>query len=90
MWGQGQVFNPGLSNLRFLPYVSVCTYIQDTETTTTWEGGVEEVVALATEGELAVVAEWDVTEMDHLAGARQTSENLLTVAQSFLFLSTEH
>ena len=68
----------------------MCTYIQDTETTTT-EGGVEEVVAIVTEGELAAAAvaaaEWDVIEMeDHLAGARQTSENPLTVAQSFPFL----
>lgn len=69
---------------------------QDLEMMTLWVGGVEEAVALVTEGGPEVEAEaeaWDASEMDLLAESRQTSENPLTVShlfilkKSFLYIS---
>lgn len=58
---------------------------QDLEMMTSWEGGVEEAVALATEGGAEAEAEaWDASERDLLAEARQTSENPLTVSHLFI------
>lgn len=55
---------------------------EDLEMMTSWVGGVEEAVALATEGgvqevEVVAAAAWDASEMDLLEEARQTSENHL-------------
>lgn len=61
---------------------------QDIEMMTSWGEGVEEAVALVTEGGVEVEAEaeaWDATEMDLLAVARQTSENPLMVSQIYSF-----
>lgn len=55
-------------------------FLQDTKMTTSWLGGVEEAVVLETEGGAEA---WDASEMDLLAEARQTSENLLTVSQLY-------
>lgn len=49
---------------------------------TSWVGGVEEAVALPTEGG---VEAWDASETDLLAEPRQTSENLPTVSQIYSF-----
>ncbi len=62
---------------------------QDLEMMTLWVGGVEEAVALVTEGGPEVEAEaeaeaWDASEMDLLAESRQTSENPLTVSHLFI------
>lgn len=55
---------------------------QDLEMMTSWVGGVEEAVALPTEGG---VEAWDASETDLLVEARQTSENLPTVSQIYSF-----
>lgn len=49
---------------------------EDLEMRTSWVGGVEEAVALATEG--GAEEAWAASEMDLLEEARQTSENPLT------------
>lgn len=54
---------------------------QDLEMRTSWVGGVEEAVALATEG--GAEEAWAASEMDLLEEARQTSENPLTVSHIY-------